>query len=333
MTKNFRKKSRKNAAAEAKIASVEVKQVATLETCVGTIVEEFISSRAVCEKTADKYRRVIKQVLRYFEAKKIAAPTVTDIISYLSVLRAEKKSDYTLRLYVTVIKLFFKFLSLRGYYPNCAADVKLHLKKSTSHNRKALTQSQAELLISAVKGSDLQALRDKAIIALALTTGLRTIEISRADVADLAPAVDCFYLRIQGKGRITKDETVKIMPWVIQLIFNYLDLRGVMDAHEPLFASVAHNHFGDRLGAESISKMIKRTMQGVGINDAQITAHSTRHFAATCAIKQGVDLREVSAMLRHSNLNVTMIYLHDISLENREAEKKIAATLEKAATV
>lgn len=303
------------------------------------VIGEFINSRSANTNTQSKYRRIIRQMLKYFTAQGITMPTEDDANCYINTLRNEvdengkQKSPYTIRLYSTVMKSFFAFLGRKGYYADITADVKVNIKKSKTHNRKSLNQNQAERLIGAIDGTDIISLRNKAIVALALTTGVRTVEIERADKGDLTEADGYWELKVQGKGRTSKDEIVKVMPWVAQMIFNYLSKRGEVSNTDPLFASTARNNkkYGIRYSAQSVGKMLKSTMKAAGIDDTQITAHSTRHYAATTAIKQGVDLREVSAMLRHSSLDVTMTYLHDISLETRRAEAAVAATLAAAA--
>ena len=196
-----------------------------------------------------------------------------------------------------------------------------------------MKDEQAKDLLNAVKGDSLISRRDRAIIALALQTGVRTCEISRADRGDLYQDGDDWFLDVQGKGRIQKDDTVRVAPAVAELILSYLDLRGVVGDSEPLFTSTSRNtnwqknSYGNRLSEQSIGKMIKRMMKSVGINDKKITAHSTRHYAATTAIKAGCDIREVSAMLRHTSLVVTAVYLHDLSVRTRRAELAVANSL------
>ena len=132
---------------------------------------------------------------------------------------------------------------------------------------------------------------------------------------------------------MTKDEIVKVAEPVAELINAYLELRGTVADDEPLFISTSHNvkwtanSYGHRLSEQSVGKMIKAAMKRVGINDKKITAHSTRHYAATCAIRNGIDIRECAAFLRHSSIVVTSTYLHDISLETRKAELCVANSL------
>lgn len=299
-----------------------------------SVIDEFIASRHASENTNRTYRNALKQLLKYFASKGITQPAESDIDSFVNELKAAKKSAATIRLYTTVTKAFFAFTARKGFYPDVAADVTLKLRKSTTHAKRALTDEQAKSLLQAVKGEGLQARRDKAIIALALVCGLRTCEISRADIADLREdGYGGYFMDVQGKGRIQKDAVVRVPAAVAKLVDEYLSVRGEVDETAPLFVSASHNvgwqknRYGNRLSEQSIGKMIKRQMKSVGIDDKKITAHSCRHFAATTAIKAGVDVREVSAMLRHSSLNVTAIYLHDLSVETRRAEMSVAESL------
>lgn len=321
------------------ITKVTNTAIANVEYFSASTIEEFIASRHCAPNTARTYRNALRQLLKHFAAQGISTPTTADVDGFINGLRGAKKSDSTLRLYSTVTSLYFSFLGNRGIYPDVAADAApLKLRKTTTHKKKSLSLEQAQKLLAAVKGDSLIARRDRAIVALALSCGVRTCEISRADVGDLSDdGCGGYFWSVQGKGRIQKDAQVRVAPAVRALIDSYLELRGKIEDAEPLFTSTSRNvgwdknKYGVRLSEQSIGKMIKLVMKSVGINDRRITAHSTRHFAATTAIKNGVDLREVSAMLRHASLNVTMTYLHDLSVENRRAEMSVANSLFSAA--
>lgn len=299
------------------------------------VIDGFIASRHCSPNTSKTYRNSIRQLLKFFATKSITTPTTADVDNFINTLRAAKKSDSTLRLYSTTMKLFFSYLSKQGIYRDVAADcAPLKLRKSSTHKKKALTDEQARKLLSAVKGDSLTARRDRAICAICLSCGLRTCEVSRADVADLSDdGCGGYFMYVQGKGRIQKDAAVRIAPAVRKLIDSYLELRGEVADDEPLFISTSNNvkwtanSYGRRLSEQSVGKMIKRMMLSVGICDRKVTAHSTRHFAITQALRNGCDLREVSQMARHASLSITMIYAHDISLENRKAELSLADVL------
>ena len=293
-----------------------------------SIIEQFIASRNASENTAKTYRNALRQLVKFFAANGITQPSEADINAFVATLKAQKKSAATLRLYTTVTKTFFTFTARKVVYPNIAADVVLKLRKTTTHAKKSLTAEQAKSLLQAVKGEGLQARRDRAIIALALVCGLRTCEISRADVGDLREdGYGGYFLDVQGKGRIQKDAVVRVPAPVAKLLDEYLNLRGEVDSDAALFVSESNQNRGERLSVQSVGKMIKRQMKIVGIDDKRISAHSCRHFAATTAIRAGVDVREVQAMLRHTSLNVTAIYLHDMAVETRRAELSVAESL------
>ena len=312
------------------LATIDTSAVAKVEFFGDSVIDEFISSRHASENTNRTYRNALRQLLKFFATNNITVPSVADLDSFVNGLKAQKKSASTLRLYTTVIRAFFSFLAKRGYYADAAAEMTpLKLRKTTTHAKRALTNQQAKALLASVEGDSLLSRRDRAIIALALTCGLRTIEISRADRGDLREdGFGGYYLAVQGKGRITKDAIVRVAPTVAKLVDKYLSLRGEVEGDAPLFLSESNSNRGTRLSTQSIQKMIRRRMKSIGAYARRsVTPHSCRHFAATTAIKAGVDIREVSQMLRHSNLNVTTVYLHDISVETRTAEMTVAASL------
>ena len=317
-----------------KLVQVNDTAIVTVEHFSDTTIEAFIASRHSSPNTARTYRNSLRQMLKFFALKSITEPTTADVDAFINDLRGAKKSDSTLRLYMTTAKLFFSFLAKNRIYHDVAAYcAPLKLRKSATHKKKSLTDKQAKALLNAVKGNDLIARRDRAIIALCLQTGLRTCEVSRASVGDFKDAGDYWTLDVIGKGHQTADATVKVAPVVAELILDYLNLRGKVTDDVPLFISTSHNvkwtanSYGVRLSEQSIGKLIKRMMIQVGIKDKKITAHSCRHFAATTAIKAGVDVREVSAMLRHTSIVITSTYLHDLSLETRRAELTVADAL------
>ena len=305
--------------------------------------EETISAflgKCRSANTTKTYRNAIRQLQKYFAGKGVAEPTEDNVNEFFADLAAQKKSPTTRRLYLTVTKKYFAFLAKRGVYVDVAADVTEEFKKATTHAKKALSPAQAQKMLAVVgKGDSLMARRDRAIVALALQTGVRTIEIERAKRGDFTPNEDGegYLLAVTGKGHSTADATVRVAPAVADLILSYLDARGAVENSEPLFASTSRNNskYGARFSAQSVQKLIKRVMVEAGIRsrdaktdvNKKITPHSCRHFAATTAIKAGVDIREVAAMLRHTSVNITAIYLHDMQATTRRAEMAVAESL------
>lgn len=232
------------------------------------MIDAFVASKHIADNSKRTYRNALRRLFEFFAAESVTMPTEESVMDFINKLAAQKKAAATIRLYTTTVKNFFSWTARKGYYPNVAADVRLNLKKSTTHNKKALSQKQAQDLLSAVKGNTLIALRDRAIIALALQTGVRTVEIERANIGDLYSDGSDWYLDVQGKGRIQKDATVRIAPQTAKLILRYLDLRGEADDDASIFVSTARNSSrGKRLSAQSVGKLIKAYMKSVGIVD------------------------------------------------------------------
>ena len=169
-------------------------------------LDRFFMFIDVKAKSADTYKKATKQFMKYLAENGITEPTRETVISWREYLRAEHKPT-TIQLYLTAIKLFFTWLEQEGLYKNIANKVK-GVKIQKGHKKDSLTSNQSKEVLSDIDTTTAKGKRDFAIVALLLTTGLRTIEIVRADVADLRTVGDSTVLFIQGKGRDEKSEYV-----------------------------------------------------------------------------------------------------------------------------
>jgi integrase/recombinase XerC len=160
-----------------------------------------------------------------------------------------------------------------------------------------------------------------------LSTGLRTIEICRANICDIRQNEGNFYLYVQGKGRFDKSESVLIAPKVYKLIQTYLKVRGKVLKNSPLFVSTSRRNKNSRLDTQTIRKMIKSNLRAIGADSPTLSAHSLRHTAATVMIQHGEKLYNVQMVLRHKNLATTMIYNNAINRFNNRAEIDAAKIL------
>lgn len=291
----------------------------------GTIVSEWLRFADVKEKSVATYNRAIRRFLVFLTEKNIRAPTVEDIYKWRDSLKVEGKSAATINLYLTSCKLFFKFLKQKGLYDVDISHVK-GCKISEEHKKDALTPAQGKAVLNSFDTSNIKGLRDKAMTALMMTCGLRTIEISRANVGDLVQTYDRTALYVQGKGRDQKSECVMVPAQVEALIKEYLKLRRNIRNDDPLFASLSNENFNARLTTYSISKVVKNAFKKVGLNSKRLTAHSLRHSAATAMLLQGVDLVKVQQILRHKNVNTTLIYSHHLERLKNHGEDAAADT-------
>ena len=303
------------------IITVEAREVQTKKFMQAGLVDRFVRFAGVCDKSASTYKIALRQMFKYFAANGIVDPTREDLEIWRDSLIAEKKSPSTVQLYLCSCKLFFRWTAQEGIFANIADHLKSKVKVSHEHKKDALTTSQAGTLIKGVKGSTIKAKRDRAILALMVSTGVRCIEICRADVADMIEQFGRTYLLIQGKGHSSKDAKILLPAQVEGLIRDYLKERGNVDATQPLFTSTANRNRGQRLSTQTISKMVKSQLRSAGFDTPRLTAHSLRHCALTAMLLAGCELTQVQQVARHVNINTTMIYNHTIERMKNTAEQ------------
>lgn len=276
-------------------------------------------------KTVETYTRAIRQFNKWTKANGITQPTKEDIRAYREELKGRCKPT-TVQAYIMAIKQFFKWTEEEGIYPNIAKNVK-GAKLDTEHKKDELTGAQVRTLLGSIDRTTLTGKRDYALICLMVTTGMRDIEIHRADIKDLRTLGDFTALYYQGKGRAEKAEFKKIADPVEEAIRDYLNARKESDETQPLFISTAHRNSGDRLTTKSISRIVKGRLVDAGFDSPRWTAHSLRHTAATLSLLNGASVEEVQQMLDHTNINTTMIYSHHIDKAKRQAELAVAAAI------
>ena len=230
-------------------------------------------------------------------------------------------------LYLNGVRSFYRFAESRGL-DNIARNVR-GAKAPRGFKKSDLSPSQARELIASFGEADNEKdARDKAVISLMLHTGVRDVEVMRADRGDLGTRGGHEVLAVRGKGRDEADEIVKISPALDHDIRAYLKMRGPLPSSAPLFASVAPRNKGGRLTTRSISRIVKDALKRIGIDDPRYTAHSLRHSAITFALLAGAELEDSQAKARHSDISTTMIYSHHVDRLANAAEDRVAELLD-----
>lgn len=276
-------------------------------------------------KTVQTYTRAIKQFMEYLQAEGISNPTREDVIHYRDYLQTNHKAN-TVNLYLMAVKQFFKWTQAEGIYRNVSEHIK-PAKTDRNFKKDNLTTRQATDVLSGIDRNTLQGKRDYAIISLMICTGLRTVEVCRANIEDRRTVGETEVLFIMGKGHADRDNYVKLPAQVSAAISDYLSFRGKAGDKEPLFASVAHRNTGERMTTRSISRIAKEAMIDAGINDDRHTAHSLRHTAGTLALLNGSTVQETMQLLRHKDIGTTMIYAHNLDRAENMSEDRIAAAI------
>lgn len=278
---------------------------------------EYTKLRA--EKSFEEYKRTIKSFKDYLNMWNIAKPTENDLLNYREYLKNKNLQATTINNYILVIKMFFKYLAENNLYRNIAKDLKGY-KVSKGFKKDYLNREQIHCLLNSIDRTTNKGKRDYAICLLMLTTGMRTIEITRAKLEDYENGI----LHIQGKGRADKSEYVKISLQVENAINEYLETRKNKSANDYLFTSISNHNNEQQLTTKSVSRIAKENLVNAGLKSRRLTAHSFRHTTATINLKAGATMQETQQLLRHQNINTTMIYSHNLERENNNSEQRIA---------
>lgn len=288
------------------------------------LLDHFIKYIDATEATVQTYKRSLKQFLKYLADNRISEPKREDILNFKKYLKSIGRKPTTIQNYIIVVRLFFKWTSQENIYPNIADRVK-GAKLDTTHKKDYLTSAQIKDVLKNIDTSTLKGARDYAIVALMVTTGLRTIEISRAKVGDIRNVGNTPVLYIQGKGKEEKNDYVKLPYQVIKAIGVYRNM--LANEHEQLFVSTSNNNKGKGLTTCSVSTIVKNAMKEAGYNSPRLTAHSLRHSTATLNLLNGGTLEETQQLLRHSKISTTMVYLHHLERINNDSEKRVASSI------
>lgn len=290
------------------------------------LFNRFIAYLDTTPKTIETYTKALRQLFTYFSLNCIRQPRREDIIAFREELKASGHKPTTIQNYITTAKIFFRWTSQEGYYPNIADHLK-GAKLDREHKKDYLTSRQVKEVLGSVEKDSLQGYRDYAILTLMVTGGLRDIEISRANIGDIRTVGENTVLYVQGKGRQEKTEYVKISQPVEKAIREYLTERGDALEEEPLFISISNNSKGKRLSTRSISGIVKNRLKKAGYNSKRLTAHSLRHTAVTLSLLAGKDITEVQQFARHANIATTMIYNHSLDKAKNSCSEAIAQAI------
>lgn len=215
--------------------------------------------------------------------------------------------------YMIAIRSFLKFLRKRNVTAT-SPDV-IELAKTGSRDIDHLSGDELKRFLSAPDGSDIASLRDRALLELFFSTGLRLSELCSLN-RDLDLSKDEFSIR--GKG--DKVRVVFLSDTAKEVIRAYLKLR--KDMHEPLFVNTSFRTSADaRLTPRSIQRIVKHYATKAGIYK-KVTPHVLRHSFATDLLSNGADIRSVQMMLGHANIATTQVYTHVTDKQLREVHKK-----------
>ncbi len=290
------------------------------------LLDDFFAFLDVTEKTRATYQRALRQLFKYFTAHGISTPTYEDMVHFKNELEQAGRKASTIALYLASARRFFSWTEQRGIFPNIAKAVKAP-RQEKGHKRDYLGASQLKQILSGMEHDSLEQRRDYAVFLLMSVCGLRTIEVSRANVEDMRTLGDHTVLFVQGKGRHDRTEFVKLPREVRQVITDYLNMRGKASDTAPLFASIGNRNKGGRMTTRTISRIAKQALKSAGYDSSRLSAHSLRHSAVTLSLLGGMSIHEVQSFARHSNVNTTLIYSHEVDRIKSMCEDTVCAMI------
>lgn len=266
---------------------------------------EITKGRSV--KTIENYDHYLSRFIEFSKAKKVSDISEEKIREFrLWLNRQEGTAGNSMKrrtqnYYIIALRAFLKFLAKRGI--EALAPDRIELAKVPERSLDLITSSELDRLLKAPDTSNLKGLRDKAIVELLFSTGLRVSELCSLD-SDIDLSRD--ELSVRGKGE--KVRVVFLSPSAKSAVGAYLKAR--KDMEEALFVNYGRgNAKPGRLTSRAIEMLIKSYAIKAGITK-KVTPHVVRHSFATDLLENGADLRSVQALLGHASIQTTQIYTH-----------------------
>ncbi len=266
-------------------------------------------------KTLENYERYLKEYITTMNVKHAVDITEESIRSFRSLLNRKKGAarkgqtqdtmkKKTQNYYLIALRMLLKFLMKRGIAS--ARPEMIELAKVGERDIDFLTFDELQRILEAPEKDTEKGLRDKAMLELLYSTGLRVSELCSLN-RDLDLTRSEFSIR--GKGE--KVRVVFISPEAKDSLVAYLKQR--KDMAEPMFRDVSqrtlHKTSPGRLTPRSVERVVAFYAIKAGISK-RVTPHVFRHSFATNLLENGADLRSVQAMLGHAHIGTTQIYTH-----------------------
>lgn len=270
-------------------------------------IHDFVRHIEVVRQASEHTLRNYDLDLRAFEAFVGEREVDKKLVrNYLSHLKLKGLSKRTMLRHLASIRSFFKYL-LREKKIQEDPTTDIGNPKLDKPIPKTLSYQEVDLLFQQPDTKDLFGLRDRSIMELFYSSGLRISELASLNRAD----VDCqaCSLRVKGKGK--KERVIPITRTASQWIQKYLNNPHRFEKSQPHFEkdheAIFLNKWGKRLTTRSIDRLFKKYLQTSGLAEA-ITPHTIRHTIATHWLENGMDLKTIQVLLGHASLGVTTIY-------------------------
>ena len=262
--------------------------------------------RNMSGNTLDAYQRDLRKLLDYLEReqKDIRDVTLHDLEHFSAGLHDIGIHPRSQCRILSRIRSFFRFVQLDGYRDDDPTEL-LESPQIGDHLPEVLTTEEVDRLEASIDLSKWEGHRNRAIIEVLFSCGLRVSELVNLKLSDLY--IDEEYVRVMGKG--SKERLVPISRKAIDELKNWFYDRNLMKIKPGEEDFVFLNRRGAHLTRTMILIMIKSQAKDAGIQKT-ISPHTLRHSFATALLEGGADLRFIQALLGHEDIGTTEIYTH-----------------------
>lgn len=269
----------------------------------------------VSGNTLDAYQRDLRKLLDYLrvEQKDVREVTLEDLEHFSAGLHDIGINARSQCRILSGIRSFFRYVQLDGYRDDDPTEL-LESPQIGQHLPEVLSPEEIDILEASIDLSKWEGHRNRAIIEVLFSCGLRVSELVTLKLSNLYLEEE--YVRIMGKG--SKERLVPISQRAIEELEFWFDDRRLMRIKPGEEDYVFLNRYGSHLTRTMILIMIKRQAEAAGIKKT-ISPHTLRHSFATALLEGGADLRVIQALLGHESIGTTEIYTHiDTSALRRE---------------
>ena len=256
--------------------------------------------------TLDAYMRDVDKLLRYLAMEQVDVLDVKleDLEHFAAFISDLGIGPRSLARILSGVRQFYRFLVIDGYLEVDPTEL-LESPKQPDHLPEVLSTAEVDLLEQAIDLSKWEGHRNRAIIEVLFSCGLRVSELTNLKLSNLY--IEEQYIRVMGKG--SKERLVPISPRALDELNYWFADRNVMKIKPGEEDYVFLNRRGQHLTRTMILIMIKRYAVEAGIKKT-ISPHTLRHSFATSLLEGGADLRAIQAMLGHESIGTTEIYTH-----------------------
>lgn len=298
----------------------------TLEELVRSFLEFCEIGKNHSLKTIENYSHYLRRFLEWFDSNSPIDITLEKVHEYRLYLnrfkdkRGRALSKKTQNYHIIALRAFLKFMMRRDI--KTLAPDKIELGKEEQRVVDFLTYEEMEMMFRAILVTQRTGYRDRAILEMFFSTGLRVSELVNLDRDQIDMERKEFTIR--GKGG--KLRLVFLSPESVSHLKSYMTTRE--DNWKPLFINMRRSKDGKdfytgehkRLTAYSIQEMVRKTALKAGIIK-KVTPHTIRHSFATNLLMNGADIRSVQELLGHSSITTTQIYTHITNQKLRETHR------------